>query len=437
MKNKNVKLAPVLLAVAGMFSSVGCGNFSATAHNTSAAATAKSALSLSLDSTSTQQPLSIVPSLLFGDSLQAVATGGQPPYAYTVAGCDSTIDTASGLFVANDDVSTCEVVVTDSLGATASATANVVAALTNLGITIPSITMVAGQKIIITHTGGVAPFSFSITGCDSTIGASNGLFTAAMDAPASCFITVSDSTGATSSETINVIAATSTTPTPTPTPIVTPTATPAPTATPVSTSPTATPTPGMPGMPGQPGGPGHGGGFPWPPTGGNQPAPTATPVATPAPTATPVPTPAPLPLVVSPEIQNASPGTTVQIVAQGGVAPYDYQVTGCDSQISATGLFTAGSATQLCLVTIHDSAGNSTSQAITIQWAGKWRYAGQIGTIAYSNPTNSYGVADCQNDVAPVGNGCANIGRKCFVNGGWWWNDDTNQNEFNSYVCAQ
>ncbi|PWU16277.1 MAG: hypothetical protein C5B49_10710 [Bdellovibrio sp.] len=158
-------------------------------------------LTIRTKTASGNQPLSIVPTVPFGAQIQFDASGGSPPYNFSLSGCDSIIVGQSGLFIAANDVSVCTVAVTDATLSSATAQVDVGSSQpVLLDIRVP-----AGSSLQLTPTGGTAPYRFSLTGCDSSI-TPEGLFSAASDAPETCAISVTDASNTVATATISVYA---------------------------------------------------------------------------------------------------------------------------------------------------------------------------------------------------------------------------------------
>ncbi len=67
----------------------------------------------------------------------------------------------------------------------------------------------------------------------------------------------------------------------------------------------------------------------------------------------------------------------------------------------------------------------------------QWVRIGFTGTPAYSDPSQTSGIPNCDSDVAPSGRSCYNPGALCYIHDGWWWNNAIQQNQFNLFRCGQ
>lgn len=129
------------------------------------------------------------------------ATGGASPYTYSIVSGGGTINSTTGFFTAPATAGTTVVRVTDSLGGTgeSTVTVNPALAISPLGDTVNA----NGSKTF-TATGGVSPYTFSVTSGGGTINASTGVFTAPV-APGTSTIQVTDSYGNTASTTLTIL----------------------------------------------------------------------------------------------------------------------------------------------------------------------------------------------------------------------------------------
>ena len=183
-----------------------------------------------------------------------------------------------------------------------------------------------------TATGGVLPYSFSWKFADNTTSdGTTATHTYSVSGNYTVLLTVTDSSGATASDTAVDFIFPEPTPTPTPTSTATPTATPSQTPTPTATpspSPTASPsaTPSATLIPTK---------TPSPtpsatpsPTPAGSATPTATPNPTPTKTPTPTPTATPFPLPVAnagvDKIVNEGSSVSFTGSASGGATPFTY-----------------------------------------------------------------------------------------------------------------
>jgi len=206
-------------------------------------------------------------SINFGKTLQIRVSGGLAPYQFSLSGCDSSVS-SSGVFTGASDVSQCTVQIQDANHTTAQLALAVVAPISPLVVVATSNSVTFGMTSQIDVSGGVTPYQYSLTGCDSTI-SNSGLFQAAMDA-SQCAIKVVDDNGDSGSLTVSVVQAYA-------------------------------------------------------------------------------------PFVVAPAQSQVGFTQTMQIAVTGGQAPYTFAVSGCDSTVSNTGVFTAAADASSCSVTVKDS----------------------------------------------------------------------------------
>ena len=136
------------------------------------------------------------------NSLNLTATGGTPPYNYTVASGGGTIVSVvdQGQYTAPSSTSVVTVQVTDSVGASASATITVNSALT---ISPTSITLMTGATTNLSASGGVPPYFYSIQSGSGSVNSMTGTYTAP-NAVSTDVVRVTDSHGNTVDATIQV-----------------------------------------------------------------------------------------------------------------------------------------------------------------------------------------------------------------------------------------
>lgn len=128
---------------------------------------------------------------------------GAPGYSFSKVSGGGTINAVSGFFTAPAVAGTTVVRVTDSLAATADATITVNAAL---AISPASKTLAVNNIFTFSATGGVSPYTYSITAGGGTINATSGAYTAPA-AAGSATVRVTDGLNNTSDATVTINAA--------------------------------------------------------------------------------------------------------------------------------------------------------------------------------------------------------------------------------------
>jgi hypothetical protein len=137
-------------------------------------------------------------SLDAGTSKTFVATGGTPPYTFSVVSGTGAV-TSAGTYTTPGAAGSADVRVTDSGGQHADATVTIDAALAfSPGPT----TIDGGQTLTLSGTGGQSPYTYSVVSGPGTVNTSTGVFTAPAT-PGSTVVQVSDANGGTSQITIN------------------------------------------------------------------------------------------------------------------------------------------------------------------------------------------------------------------------------------------
>jgi PKD repeat protein len=151
----------------------------------------------------------VTKTLLVGTSSSFGASGGVPPYAFSVVtgGAGGTID-SSGAYTAPASAGTDTVRVADSIGNAASAAVTVVAVLS---ISPASYAMALGNSGVFLGNGGFPPYSYSVSGMAGGTISSAGVYTPTSLGIAT--VTVTDSTGSKATAAVTVNAALSISPT--------------------------------------------------------------------------------------------------------------------------------------------------------------------------------------------------------------------------------
>ncbi len=154
--------------------------------------------------------LSISPtaaSLDVGMSKTFVASGGTPPYTFSVSSGTGSV-TSAGTYSTLSAAGTADVRVTDSGGQHADASVTIDSAV---GFVPGATTADGGLTLALSGTGGQGPYTYSVMSGAGTVNASTGLFTAPATA-GSTVVRVTDANGGTSQISINNYAALGVTP---------------------------------------------------------------------------------------------------------------------------------------------------------------------------------------------------------------------------------
>lgn len=159
------------------------------------------------DATVTVTPaIAISPSsktLAVNNSATFTASGGVGPYTFSKPAGGGSIVAGTGVYTAPGAAGTATVRVTDSLSNTSDATITINAAL---AISPAAKTLAVGNSHTFSASGGVAPYTYSITAGGGTINASTGAYTAP-GAAGSATVRVTDSLNNTSDATVTINAA--------------------------------------------------------------------------------------------------------------------------------------------------------------------------------------------------------------------------------------
>ncbi len=137
-------------------------------------------------------------SLDAGMSKTFVATGGTPPYTFSVVSGTGTV-TSAGTYTTPGAAGSADVRVTDAGGQHADATVTIDAAV---AFAPGPTTIDGGQTLTLSGTGGQSPYTYSVVSGPGTVNASTGVFTAP-GTPGSTVVQVSDANGGTNQITIN------------------------------------------------------------------------------------------------------------------------------------------------------------------------------------------------------------------------------------------
>ncbi|MBI3556878.1 MAG: hypothetical protein HY074_11495 [Deltaproteobacteria bacterium] len=135
-----------------------------------------------------------------GNSGTFTASGGLGPYAFAITSGGGTINATSGAFTAPGSAGTVIVSATDTLSNVASATITVNGAL---AISPSTFTLAINNTKTFSASGGVTPYTFSITSGGGSINSATGLYTAP-GLTGSATVMVTDSLGNTSSASVTI-----------------------------------------------------------------------------------------------------------------------------------------------------------------------------------------------------------------------------------------
>jgi uncharacterized protein YjdB len=127
-----------------------------------------------------------------GGTLNMSASGGVSPYFYSISSGSGSIDSLTGVYTAPSTNTVANLIVTDSIGNTSSASITVTSVLS---INPSSIHIVVGDTQIFAASGGTSPFTYSIVSGAGTINSLSGLYTAGMTS-GPVVIRVTDALGA-------------------------------------------------------------------------------------------------------------------------------------------------------------------------------------------------------------------------------------------------
>jgi len=156
-------------------------------------------------------PLAISPATVtvpLSGSVIFSATGGQPPYSFSLASGSGTINSGTGLYTAPATTGTASVRVTDAQATHSDAAVNITGTAGPLAISPTSVTMGPGGSLTFVASGGTAPYLFSLTATGSgspSINSSTGAYTAGASTGTDS-VQVQDALSATANATITVTA---------------------------------------------------------------------------------------------------------------------------------------------------------------------------------------------------------------------------------------
>ncbi len=130
------------------------------------------------------------------------ASGGLPPYVYSVFLGGGTVNASTGVYTAPNLAGTAKVRVTDSLGATFDTTVTITNILTISPATTAAVVISVVDTKSFTTTGGVPPYTYSVFSGTGSITSPGGVYTPS--SPGSITIRVTDNIGSVSDSVITV-----------------------------------------------------------------------------------------------------------------------------------------------------------------------------------------------------------------------------------------
>jgi hypothetical protein len=148
--------------------------------------------------------LQIVPSsitLAVDDTETFTATGGVPPYIYSIASGGGTINTSTGLYTAPGTPGGASVEVTDSVSSHSIALISINAALQ---IAPTSVNVGISDTTTFTASGGTGSYVYSVIAGGGSVNPSTGVYTAP-NTPGSATVEVTDSYGNTSNASVTIV----------------------------------------------------------------------------------------------------------------------------------------------------------------------------------------------------------------------------------------
>lgn len=338
---------------------------SATVRVTDAAgAAATSSVTILAITPSTQ--LTISPgsiSMSAATGITFTASGGNPPYTYTIASGGGTIDSNTGYYQAPATAGSATITVTDTSSGTSSASVQIDPSGGGMAISPASATIVANSTLSFAGNSGTPPYTFTLVSGSGSIDPSSGVYHAPGTA-GTATVRVTDALSATSDASVTVLAPSSTVAIYPVVPAVTVGGTVNFTASGGSPAYTYTVLPG-------------GAGGTIDPTTGVYVAPISPGTDTVRVTdkvggisdAT-VTIVAASQLVISPSTLTIAVGNTYQFGATGGVPPYTFSLFSGGASVSSDGLYTASGSSSTATLRVTDAVNATSDATVTVVSGG-------------------------------------------------------------------